>query len=168
MAAEKWLEVGVLHQMSGGVGGGQRHGDDEVGGGEARAAPGRRSCPSRTTSAAPAWRSSLHRSGSPMPPGGRPAARRAGSAPPAPRVAIGEISAGGERGDARLIAEGGEVVDAGQAHDLPPSVGLLASAAGSDAVPGGLGCSSRTPFINHDRRPRGAGLALLQSWSPCS
>ena len=33
--------------------------------------------------------------------------------------------AGGERGDARLVAEGGEVVDAGQAHHPPPRVALL-------------------------------------------
>ena len=29
---------------------------------------------------------------------------------------------GGERGDARLVAEGREVIDAGQAHHLPPGV----------------------------------------------
>src|SRR5918995_7457708 len=29
---------------------------------------------------------------------------------------------GGERGDARLVPEGREVIDAGQAHDLPPGV----------------------------------------------
>ena len=35
-------------------------------------------------------------------------------------VAIGESSAGGEERDARLVAERREVVDAGEAHDLPP------------------------------------------------
>src|SRR5215207_855719 len=33
---------------------------------------------------------------------------------------------GGERGDARLVPKGREVIDAGQAHDLPP--GVLVSA----------------------------------------
>ena len=33
---------------------------------------------------------------------------------------------GGQERDAGLVAEGGEVVDAGQAHDLPPGVRLLA------------------------------------------
>ena len=42
-------------------------------------------------------------------------------------VAIGDERAGGERGDAGLVAERREVVDAGQAHDLPPGmlVGML-------------------------------------------
>ena len=40
-------------------------------------------------------------------------------------MAIGESSAGGEGGDAGLVAEGGEVVDAGQAHDLPPALALV-------------------------------------------
>ena len=31
---------------------------------------------------------------------------------------------GGERGDARLVAERREVVDAGEAHHLPPGVGV--------------------------------------------
>ena len=33
--------------------------------------------------------------------------------------------AGGQRGDARLIAEGGEIVDAGQAHHSPPGLGVV-------------------------------------------
>ena len=32
---------------------------------------------------------------------------------------------GSERGDARLVAERGEVVDAGQAHDLPPRLHVV-------------------------------------------
>ena len=48
-----------------------------------------------------------------------------GSAPTSVRmtrisVAIGASAAGGEKGDARLVAERREVVDAGEAHDLPP------------------------------------------------
>ena len=37
-------------------------------------------------------------------------------------VAIGESTPGRQGGDARLVAEGGEVVDPGQAHHLPPGV----------------------------------------------
>jgi hypothetical protein len=41
------------------------------------------------------------------------------------RVAIGERATGGEGGDAGLVAEGREVVDPGQAHHLPPGVGMV-------------------------------------------
>ncbi len=37
-------------------------------------------------------------------------------------VATGESSAGRQRRDPRLVAERGEVVDAGQAHHLPPGM----------------------------------------------
>ena len=40
-------------------------------------------------------------------------------------MAIGDSSAGGQGGDAGLVAEGGEVVDTGQAHHLPPRVAVL-------------------------------------------
>ena len=41
------------------------------------------------------------------------------------RVAIGRERPGGERGNAGLVAQRGEVVDAGQAHDLPPRLHVL-------------------------------------------
>jgi hypothetical protein len=75
-------------------------------------------------------------------------------------------SAGGKRRNAWLISKRGEVIDAGQAHDLPPSMGLLCllgAGMGSE-----VGCwSSLTPFINHDRRAGGA-VRFLSPSHPCS
>ena len=57
-------------------------------------------------------------------------------------VAMRREQAGGEKRDAGLIAERREVVDAGEAHDLPPG-GLVARVLACG--PGG----SRTPSRNH-------------------
>ena len=59
--------------------------------------------------------------------------------------------AGGQEGDAGLVAEGREVVDAGQAHDLPPRVGRM-------RVVGGLGAEA-VEEPAEEGRPRGSPAA---------
>ena len=115
---------GVLHDVRGGVGGRQGHGDHEVGGGEAQ--------------------QHQHQE-LPGPPGQQPLQH--GDRALAVRALLGDPAVDGQRaeegqrdqheggerreqpgrqrGDARLVAEGGEVVDAGQAHDPPPGVALV-------------------------------------------
>jgi hypothetical protein len=47
-------------------------------------------------------------------------------------VAYRGQGAGGEKGDAGLIGEGGKVVNAGEAHDAPPRGGMHVLGVGSD------------------------------------
>ena len=126
----------VLHQMRGRVGGGQRHGDQEVGGREAEQDQDEHL-------AGPLGQVALqHRDGA-------LAVRALLGHPPVDRQGAqqreqdehdrGERGeqAGGERGDAGLVAQRREVVDAGQAHDLPPGVPLvlgLGDLAGAEVV----------------------------------
>ena len=110
--------------MLGGVRGGQRHGDQEVGGGEAEQHQ-------HEQLAQPLGQQPLqHRDGTlaaeALP--GHPAVHRQraeqGQQHQHDGGQRGE-QAGGQGGDARLVAERGEVVDAGQAHHLPPAVLLV-------------------------------------------
>src|SRR6185312_125585 len=62
-----------------------------------------------------------------------------------------------QRGDARLVAEGREIIDAGQAHDLPPRVHVVRAAlAGRPLDPLGV------PFQQPEKeRPRRALVGRL-------
>ena len=117
-------QVRVLDQVRGRVGGRQRHRDDEVGRREAEqgqheqlALPERQQ-PLEHRDRALAVRALL----------GHPAVDREraeqGQGDQHEGRDRGE-QAGGERGDAGLVAERGEVVDTGQAHHLPPAMRLL-------------------------------------------
>ena len=124
LAVQDGRDVRVLHHVGRGVRSGERDGDDEVGAGEAQehqheelAAPEREQ---------------------PFEHGDRPLAVGALGGHPAVDGERAEErhqdehdrgdrgqGAGGEGRDARLVAEGREVVDTGQAHDLPPRVPFL-------------------------------------------
>jgi hypothetical protein len=113
----------VLDQVSRCVGGRQRDGDDEIGGRESQQAQDDRLAP-------PAGEQALenHDAALTVRAHVRDAAvhrQRAeqGQQDQYERRDRGEV-AGSEERDAGLIREGGEVVDAGEAHDTPPRRGV--------------------------------------------
>ena len=135
--------VGVLDQVGGGVGGGEGDGDDEVGGGEAEQ-------DEDEELARPPGEEALEH-------GDRALAVRAlggdaavdgegadeGDDDEDERGERGE-GAGGEGGDAGLVAEGGEVVDAGQAHHGIPGLRGVRALVDMGAF-GGLGLALQEP-----------------------
>ena len=112
---------GVLDGVGGGVGGGERHGDHEVSGGEAEQHQDQEF-------PAPARQQPLQHGDGPFTArafAGNPAVHRQRA-----QQGHGDQDQGGqrrnhtgrERGNGGLVAQRGEVVHAGQAHDLPPRV----------------------------------------------
>ena len=117
-------EERVLDEVSGGVRGGQRDGDDEAGGGETQQTEDERlATPAReelleNRDAALAVRAQLR----------HPAIHRQGAEQGEQHENDGgdrRQEAGGEEGNAWLVAEGREVVHPGEAHDLPPRSGVV-------------------------------------------
>ncbi len=158
VAGEQGPEVGVLDQVRRGVGRRQGHGDDEVGGREAQQGKDEQL---------------------PLPEAEQPLEHRdraltmgalLGDAV-IDRQGSGEgerhehqrrdrrEEAGGQSGDAGLVAERREVVDAGQAHHPPPGlagVGVLHLALGHEPVAGAPGerdCGHRGVGVAGTRRP---------------
>ena len=121
LAAHPVRREGILHDVGGGIGRGERHGDDEIGGGEAEqdedegfAAPLRKE-PLQHADAALAVGTGFGDAGV-----DRQGAEQ-GDQNQNQRGQRGE-QAGGQKGDAGLVAERREVVDAGEAHHAPPGV----------------------------------------------
>ena len=113
----------VLQDVRGGVRGGQRHRDDEVGGREAEQARGRTACPPpRQSSFEHGDRAFTVRALARDAAVDRQGADERQSTSTSVATATG---AGRQCRDPRLVAERGEVVDAGQAHDPPPGLGVV-------------------------------------------
>ncbi len=116
-----------MDEVGCGVGGRERHGDDEVGGSEAEeredeefATPLREEAFEHGDAALAVWTGL----GDACVEGQR---SKEGDEDQNQGGEGGE-HAGGEEGDAGLIAEGGEVVDACEAHDCPPGMDGIGSA----------------------------------------
>ncbi len=124
VAAEGRVQQGVLDEVGGGVGRGQGDRDDEPGHDEAEQRQ-------HQQLARPVGEELLqHRQGAVAVRAldGDPAVHREGAEEGDDHQHEGgdrRQGAGGQRRDARLVAERGEVVDAGQAHDLPPGVDVV-------------------------------------------
>ncbi len=127
LAAHPGRREGVLHDVRGGIGGGERHGDHEIRGGKAEQ-------DQDEDLAAPFWEEALQHADAALAVGaGLGDARidgqgaEQGDEDEDERSYRGE-QAGGEEGDAGLIAEGRKIIDAGEAHDSPPGVDRVGGA----------------------------------------
>ncbi len=129
LAGQGAVQVRVLDQVGGGVGGRQGDGDHEVGGREAEQREDEQlALPERQQAFQHRDRALAVRA---LP--GHPAVDRQGAAEGDDDEDDGRHrgeQTGREGGDAGLVAEGGEVVEAGQAHHPPPGAGLFGGGLG--------------------------------------
>ncbi|CAM5319542.1 hypothetical protein STANM337S_00758 [Streptomyces tanashiensis] len=152
------FEVGVLDEVGGGVGRRQGDGDEEVGRGEAEEGE------DEELALPEGQQSRQHGDGA-------LAARALLGDPPVDGQGAGQgddhqddrgdggEQSGGQGRDAGLVAEGGEVVDAGQAHHPPPALALVPGVRGRLHRPGGLALPHVGETLQHPRtQSSGAGV----------
>ena len=158
VAVEEARGEGVLDDVGGGVGGRQGDGDDEVGGDEPEQGE------DEELALPPGEQVLEHGDGAlavrALP--GHAAVDRQGpeeGQQDEDQRGDGRQGPGGQRGDAGLVAEGREVIDAGQAHDLPPRVLVVRAAlAGRPLDP--LGVPLQQPEKERPRRALNGRLGI--------